>query len=96
MPGKILALVVALAVLLSLGPAQAFPEATLRSVVSVLPEWPGAGRRPEEPEGSGVAVLARAGSWLTIAAWALGMEKPCAAPIRIAGPKISVGVQVKL
>ncbi len=32
-------------------------EQALRSVVSVLPEWPPDVRRTEEPEGSGVAVL---------------------------------------
>jgi len=30
----------------------------LKSVVSLLPEWPGAGRRPKEPEGTAVAILA--------------------------------------
>ena len=43
--------------LLAPAPALGFSEAILRSVVSVLPEWPSAARRPEEPEGSGVAVL---------------------------------------
>ncbi len=34
-----------------------FPRRVLDSVVSVLPEWPDAGARPEEPEGSAVAIL---------------------------------------
>jgi len=29
----------------------------LKSVVSLLPEWPGKGRRPKEPEGTAVAIL---------------------------------------
>jgi S1-C subfamily serine protease len=38
--------------------ARAFSPDVLASVVSVLPEWPNATSRPEEPEGSAVAVLA--------------------------------------
>ena len=38
--------------------ASAFSSDVLASVVSVLPEWPDAASRPEEPEGSAVAVLA--------------------------------------
>ncbi|NQU59852.1 MAG: trypsin-like peptidase domain-containing protein [Rhodospirillales bacterium] len=29
----------------------------MKSVVSLLPEWPGKGRRPKEPEGTAVAIL---------------------------------------
>jgi len=39
-------------------PAEAVPvEDAMRSVVSVLPEWPADASRSEEPEGSGVVVL---------------------------------------
>lgn len=50
------------ALVLTPGTARAFPLEALESVVSVLPDWPDrpqgqSGGRPEEPEGSGVAVL---------------------------------------
>ena len=60
---RLLAVVLSLAVILgsnsSLNPAKAEPFSPdiLGSVVSLLPQWPGAGRRPKEPEGTAVAVF---------------------------------------
>ncbi len=47
------------AVLLSTGSGRAepFSPEILKSVVSLLPEWPGAGSRPKEPEGTAVAIM---------------------------------------
>ncbi len=41
------------------GPSRAgdFTVSVLKSVVSLLPEWPGAGNRPKEPEGTAVAIM---------------------------------------
>lgn len=51
--------IISLALLLAAPlPARADPvETAMRSVVSVLPEWPSSAARSEEPEGSGVVVL---------------------------------------
>jgi S1-C subfamily serine protease len=54
-------------------PARAFSPDVLASVVSVLPEWPDAASRPEEPEGSAVAVLA--GGYLATNVHVLGRAK---------------------
>lgn len=60
---RLLAAAVALAVVLgsdsALNPATAEPFSPdiLSSVVSLLPQWPGAGRAPKEPEGTAVAVF---------------------------------------
>ena len=48
----------ALLVMASAAQAASFPPETLRSVVSVLPEWASPGVHRERPEGTGVAVLA--------------------------------------
>ncbi len=39
------------------GRAEPFSPEILKSVVSLLPEWPGAGSRPKEPEGTAVAIM---------------------------------------
>jgi S1-C subfamily serine protease len=63
MQARLLAAAMSLAVILGtlsgLRPAKAdtFSPDILNSVVSLLPQWPGAGRRPKEPEGTAVAVL---------------------------------------
>jgi S1-C subfamily serine protease len=63
MKARLLAAAISLAVIVgvlsSLKPAKAdsFSPKILESVVSLLPQWPGAGRRPKEPEGTAVAVL---------------------------------------
>lgn len=69
--------VAALTVLLSGSPASGFSPEILQSVVGVLPEWPAGdkpgpkpGGRPEEPEGSAVAVLP--GGYLATNAHVLG------------------------
>ena len=38
-------------------PAGDFSPDIMKSVVSLLPEWPGAGSRPKEPEGTAVAIF---------------------------------------
>ena len=54
-----LSLAVILGAPYGLKPAKAdpFSPEILNSVVSLLPQWPGSGRRPKEPEGTAVAVL---------------------------------------
>jgi len=54
-----LSLVVILGTVYGLRAAKADPFSPdiLNSVVSLLPQWPGDGRRPKEPEGTAVAVL---------------------------------------
>ena len=53
--------------------ARAFSPDVLASVVSVLPEWPDTASRPEEPEGSAVAVLA--GGYLATNVHVLGAAR---------------------
>ncbi len=71
-------------------PAHAFSPDVLQSVVSVLPEWPDrppsapAGGRPEEPEGTAVAVLA--GGYLATNVHVLGRAKR--ARVRLADGRI--------
>jgi len=54
-----LSLAIFLSTTVSITPANAEPFSPdiLASVVSLLPQWPGDGRRPKEPEGTAVAVL---------------------------------------
>lgn len=63
-------------IMVTVGPPPAradLPPGLLDSVVSVLPDWPDAERLPEEPEGSGVAVLA--GGYVMTAAHVLGRAR---------------------
>ena len=39
------------------GRAEPFSPDILKSVVSLLPEWPGGGSRSKEPEGTAVAIM---------------------------------------
>ncbi|MGI9407120.1 MAG: S1C family serine protease, partial [Hyphomicrobiaceae bacterium] len=60
-----------LAVFLALAtPACADPLATaMRSVVSVLPEWPQGQRNNDEPEGSGIVIADGSGAFVVLTAW---------------------------
>lgn len=55
----VLGAVIFLSAVLETGPGRAEPISSeiLKSVVSLLPEWPTARRRPKEPEGTAVAIL---------------------------------------
>ena len=57
-PALVAAMILAVAAVTS-GPSAAGDSivSAMESVVSLLPEWPGAGRRPKEPEGTAVAVM---------------------------------------
>jgi S1-C subfamily serine protease len=70
-------------------PAHALPPETLDAVVSLWPTWPGDGR-PEEPQGSGVAI--RADGYLATAAHVV--DRATAVAVHLADGRVLAGETV--